>query len=75
MSWALIFFIYVQGAQTLVPYVDRLEIAPQRLESAQACDTAGKMLSGPLLAETDPLRQYAWRGYQCVDLEGSPRAE
>lgn len=69
MSWALIFVIYIQGAQSLTPHVDRLEIAPQRLESAQACETAGKLLSGPLLAETDPARQYAWRGYQCVGLK------
>lgn len=69
MSWALILVIYIQGTQSLTPHVDRLEIAPQRLESAQACETAGKLLSGPLLAETDPARQYAWRGHQCVELK------
>jgi len=70
MIWALILVIYTQGGQSLTPRIDRLEISPQRLESAQACDTAGQLLLGPLLAETDPARQYAWQDYQCVKLEG-----
>lgn len=68
--YALILVIYIQGAQQLTPYVDRLEIAPQRLESAQACDYAGQLLRGALDAETDPARQYAWQDYQCVKLGG-----
>lgn len=70
MNWALILIIYVQGAQALTPHIDRLEISPQRLESAKACDDAGQLLRGPLVAETDPARQYAWQDYQCVKLEG-----
>jgi len=70
MTWALIFVIYLQGAQQLTPHIDRLAISPQRLESAQACDTMGQLLRGPLLAETDPARQYAWQDYQCVQLKG-----
>lgn len=69
MIWALIFVIHTQGALQLTPHIDRLEISPQRLESAQACETAGKLLSGPLMAETDPARQYAWQDYQCVLLK------
>lgn len=67
--YALIFIIYAQGAQSLTPHIDRLEISPQRLESAQACDDAGQLLLGPLMAETDPARRYAWRGHQCVELK------
>lgn len=70
MIWALIFVIYTQGAQSLMPRIERLEISPQRMESAQACDDAGQLLRGPLMAETDPVRQYAWQDYQCVKLEG-----
>lgn len=70
MIWALIFVIYTQGAQSLTPHIDRLEILPQRLESEEACETLGKLLSGPLLDETDPNRQYAWQGYQCTVIEG-----
>ncbi len=70
MIWALIFVIYTQSALSLAPHIDRLEISPQRMESAQACDTAGQLLRGPLMAETDPVRQYAWQDYQCVELEG-----
>lgn len=69
MSWALILIIYIQGAQSLMPQVDRLEILPQRLESLQACDDAGQLLRGAIAAETDPARQYAWRGHQCVELK------
>lgn len=69
MIWALIFVVYTQGAQSLAPHIDRLEISPQRLESAQACDDAGQLLRGPLLDETDPARQYAWQDFQCVKLE------
>jgi hypothetical protein len=69
MSWALIFVIYTQSAQSLAPHIDRLEISPQRMESAQACDAAGQLLRGPLLAETDPARQYSWQDYQCVLLK------
>ena len=69
MIWALIFVIYTQGAQSLMPQIDRLEISPQRLESEKACETLGKLLSGPLLGETDPARQYAWQDYQCVQLK------
>lgn len=67
--YALILIIYIQGAQMLLPQVDRLEISPQRLESAQACDDAGQLLRGPLAAETDPARQYAWQDYKCVLLK------
>lgn len=70
MSWALIFFIYTQGAQQLTPQIDRLGILPQRMESEQACETKGQLLRGPLLAETDPARQYAWQDCQCVQLKG-----
>ena len=70
MSWALILVIYTQSAQSLAPHIDRLEISLQRMESAQACDDAGQLLRGPLMAETDPARQYAWQDYQCVKLEG-----
>ena len=70
MIWALIFVVYTQGAQSLTPHIDRLEISPQRMESAQACDAAGQLLRGPLMEETDPVRQYAWQDYQCVKLEG-----
>lgn len=69
MIWALILVIYTQGAHSLTPRIERLEISPQRMESAQACDDAGQMLRGPLLAETDPARQYAWQDYQCVLLK------
>lgn len=69
MIWALIFVIYTQGVQSLTPRIERLEISPQRLESAQACDDAGQLLRGPLLDETDPARQYAWQDFQCVKLE------
>ena len=62
--------IYTQSALSLTPHIDRLEISPHRLESAQACDDAGQLLRGPLLAETDPARQYAWQDYKCVKLEG-----
>lgn len=68
--YAMIRIICIQSAFMLTPQVDRLEISPQRLESAQACDDAGQLLRGPLLAETDPARQYAWQDYQCVKLEG-----
>lgn len=68
--YALILIIYIQSALSLTPRIDRLEISPQRMESAQACDGFGQMLSGPLIAETDPARQYAWQDYQCVQLEG-----
>lgn len=70
MIWALIFVIYTQGVQSLTPRIERLEISPQRMESAQACDTAGQLLRGPLMAETDPALQYAWQDYQCVQLKG-----
>lgn len=69
MIWALIFVIYTQSAQSLTPRIERLEISPQRLGSTQACDDAGQLLRGPLLAETDPARQYAWQDYQCVLLK------
>lgn len=69
MSWALIFVIYIQSSVSLTPYNDRLEISPKRLESEQACETLGKLLQGPLLAETDPARQYAWQGYYCARIE------
>lgn len=68
--YALILIIYIQSAQSLTPNIDRLAISPQRLESEQACETAGKLLIGPLLDETEPTRQYAWQDYQCVALEG-----
>lgn len=68
--YALILIIYLQGAQQLTPHIDRLGILPQRLESEQACETKGQLLRGPLPAETDPARQYAWQDYQCVKLEG-----
>ena len=70
MIWALIFVIYIQSAVSLTPQIGRLEISPQRLESAQACDDAGQLLRGAIGAETDPARQYAWQDYQCVKLEG-----
>lgn len=70
MIWALIFVIYTQGAVSLTPHIDRLAISPQRLESEQSCETAGQKLRGPLMAETDPARQYAWQDYQCVQLKG-----
>lgn len=69
MIWALIFVIYTQSALSLTPQIDRLEISPQHLESAKACDDAGQLLRGPLLAETDPARQYAWQDCQCVQLK------
>ena len=69
MIWALIFVIYTQGAQSSTPSIERLEISPQRMESAQACDDAGQLLSGPLMAETYPMQQYAWQDYQCVQLK------
>lgn len=65
--FALIFTVYIQLVQ-LSPQIDRLEISPQRIESFEACETTGKLLSGVLLAETDPGRQFAWRRYECVQL-------
>lgn len=38
--YALILVIYIQGAQSSTPRIDRLEISPQRIESAQACCAA-----------------------------------
>lgn len=67
--YALILIIYIQSAVSLTPHIDRLEISPQRMESAQACDDAGQLLRGPLMAETDHARQYAWQDYQCVQLK------
>lgn len=68
--YALILIIYIQSAVSLTPRIDRLEISPQRIESAQACDDTGQLLRGPLMAETDPALQYAWQDYQCVQLKG-----
>ena len=70
MIWALIFVIHTQGAQSLTPHIERLEISPHRMESAKACDDTGQLLRGPLMEETDPVQQYAWQDYQCVKLEG-----
>lgn len=69
MIWALILVIHVQGAQSTMPQIERLGISPQRLESFEACETKGKLLSGYLADETDPARQYAWQDYQCVLLK------
>jgi len=70
MIWALVLFVYVQGAQTLDPQLSRLDISPRPELTAKACDDAGQLLRGPLLAETDPARQYVWQDYQCIKLEG-----
>lgn len=70
MSWALVLFVYVQGAQAIDPQLLRLDISPRPELTAKACEAAGQLLRGPLLAETDPARQYAWQDYQCVQLKG-----
>ena len=68
--YALILIIYIQGAQSLTPQVARFEISPRLGLTAKSCKDAGQLLRGPLLAETDPARQYAWQDYQCVQLKG-----
>lgn len=68
--YALILIVFIQSANSLTQQQERIDAAPKAMPSLQACDTAGQLLRGPLLAETDPVRQYAWQDYQCVQLKG-----
>jgi hypothetical protein len=68
--YALILIVFIQSSSGLTARQERIDAAPKATESFRACDDAGQMLRGPLMAETDPARQYAWQDYQCVKLEG-----
>ena len=68
--YALILNVFIQSSNSLAPQQERIDVAPKAMESFRACDDAGQLLRGPLMAETDPARQYAWQDYQCVKLEG-----
>lgn len=68
--YILILIIYIQSAQSSQPQLTRFASSPKTQMSAEDCDTAGKLLQGALLEETDPARQFAWQGYQCSKVEG-----
>lgn len=68
--YALILIVFIQSSSSLTPQLSRLDISSRPELTARACDDAGQLLRGPLLAETDLARQYAWQDYQCVKLEG-----
>lgn len=66
--WALILIIYMQSAQSLDQSFLRYGIVSEQKYSEQICNDEGKLLIGPILAETDPSVQFVWQGYKCVDM-------
>jgi hypothetical protein len=67
--YALIFLVFVQGAQSLTPVLTRFELEPgalgQPFKTLDACRKAGSLLVGPVFQETDPAVQYVWRDFVC----------
>lgn len=64
--FALILLVWLQGAQSLTPVLVRVEIQSAPFTSITECHTIGLPLTGPVLEETDPAKQYVWRDMVCV---------
>lgn len=73
--YAIILYIWIQGANSLIPYIDRYELAVDETGKAKpiaTLDKCRKEASGlntyrPI--ETDPAYQYVWQEAVCKKVQ------